>query len=57
MREHALAEQRPVRGAVLVDATTSRDGDISASVIRLPRTTDVVRAADEETVGDERGKR
>jgi hypothetical protein len=31
MREHALAEQRPVRGAVLVDATTSRDGDISVS--------------------------
>jgi dipeptidyl aminopeptidase/acylaminoacyl peptidase len=31
MHEHALAEQRPVRGAVLVDATTSRDGDISAS--------------------------
>jgi dipeptidyl aminopeptidase/acylaminoacyl peptidase len=26
-----LAEQRPVRGAVLVDATASRDGDISAS--------------------------
>lgn len=52
------SQSRGQCGAPCSSTRRPRATAISArALIRLPRTTDVVRAADEETVGDERGKR